>query len=409
MPDGWLDAPPLDIGQIRGDGMLADWILLFSAAVSTASLIWMWGASWSRGAAARRRPIPSPVVPERWPSVSVIIPAWEERATIGRCLASLRTVDYPTWETVIVAGGSDGTYEVAMRAGESVPDCHVIEQQPLGKPAALNVGLRAAKGEVIVILDADSRVSESWLHALVAPLGGVIRATTGNPSPSRPTAIARAEQMERIAVYDVQRSVILQGSGSIAFARDLIDEVGMFPEDAYADDWDLDARLAAAGVIRGYCRDATLETERPATLGEYWENEVRWRRAHIVSLFQMRGYFFRTVGSAVGSLYPYIAGWGAALLTAFAIAVLPTGGLELRRRALALWGIAIAWLLLQRVALVLQVVAYTGDRRWLRDVWAPPFLFLVTLAASCLASLTTHRATLHFKGPRPIAEDDSAP
>jgi biofilm PGA synthesis N-glycosyltransferase PgaC len=389
--------------------MVADWILAFSAAVATASLIWMWYGPWSRGVAARRRPIPSSGLPERWPSVSVIIPAWQERPTIGRCLASLRTVDYPTWEIVLVAGGSDDTYGVAMREAESLPNCQVIEQQPLGKPAALNVGLRAAKGEVIVLLDADSRVSPEWLRALVAPLGRVVRATTGNPSPSRLTPIARVEQMERIAVYDVRGTVILQGSGSIAMTRDLIDEIGTFPEDVYSQDWDLDARLAAAGVVRGYCRGATLRTERPATLREFWKNEVRWRRAHLVSLFHLRRYFFRSVRSALGGLYPYIAGWVAALLTAFSIAVLSTGDPDLRRRVLALWGITIGWLLLQRVGLVLQVVAYTGDRRWLRDVWAPPFLFLVTLVASCLASLTTHRATLHFKGPRPIAEDDPAP
>ena len=398
----------LAAGPAESNAVVIDWILVVVATLAAASVIAMWYVAWTRGATARRRPVLEQVVREDWPSVSVIIPAWEERSSLGRCLKSLRAIDYPSWETIIVAGGSDDTYGLAVLAAESFRSCRVIEQQPHGKPAALNAGIRVATGEVIVILDADSEVSSTWLRALVAPLDAVVRATTGNPSATRMTAISRVEQMERIAIYEVQRSVILQGSGSIALRRELIDEVGQFPIDAYADDWDLDARLATAGIVRGFCRDATLRTERPATLREYWQNEVRWRRAHLVSLMQLHRHFFGSIRSALGSLYPYLAGWGAVLLTLLVLVGLVAGDAEFGRRALALWGIAILWLLLQRVALVLQVVAYTRDRGWWRDVWAPPFLFLVTLIASCVASLTLRRATLLFKGPRRIAEDESA-
>lgn len=387
-------------------GLVTDRILALIAAVAAASLVWIWLAAWSRGAKARRRSEPAPAVRRGWPSVTVIIPAWQERATIGRCIASLHRVDYATWETVIVAGGSDDTYGVATREGERLANCRVLEQQPLGKPAALNVGLHAATGKVIVLLDADSRVSPQWLRALVAPLSGIIRATTGNPMPSRLTPIARSELMERLATYEVQRSAMLQGSGSIAIWRDLIDELGGFPEDVYADDWDLDARLASAGVVRAYSAAATLLTERPASLGEFWRNELRWRRAHLISLFRLRDYFFRDVMSALRNLYPYIAGWATAVLTAVTVAALVAGDPDLARRAFALLAIAILWLSLRCVALVLQVVAYTGERRWLRDAWAPPFLFLITMVACCVASLSTHRATLHFKGPRWVGEDE---
>ena len=59
-----------------------------------------------------------------------------------------------------------------------------------------------------------------------------------------------------------------------------------------------------------------------------------------------------------------------------------------------------AGVVLRPVALPLEVAAFTRDARWLRDAWAPPALFVLTLAASCVASVTTRRATLQFKGPR---------
>lgn len=381
--------------------------LVLIAGLAVASLAAAWLAALWRGARARRRPVAAFEAPEKWPFISVIVPAWEERATIARCIASLRNVEYPVWETVVVAGGSDDTYGVASRESEGLPNCLVIEQQPLGKPAALNAGLRVASGEIVVLLDADSLVSPQWLRALVAPLDKVSRATTGNPTPTRLTAISRSEQMERITVYEIRKAPILQGSGSIAIARDLIDDLGGFPEDAYADDWHLDARLASRGIVRGFCPDAALRTERPATLGEYWRNELRWRRAHLLSLFQLRDYFFRDVTTASRSLYPYFVAWATAILTAFTLAAIVVGDAQLATVALSIWGITIVWLVLLRVTLVLQVVAYTGDRRWLRDAWAPSVLFLITLVAAFVASLTTQRATLHFKGPRLTIEDDS--
>jgi biofilm PGA synthesis N-glycosyltransferase PgaC len=382
-------------------------LLAAAAGLAIASLAQIWlGALW-RGARARRRAALPTNEPATWPFVSVIVPAWNERATIKQCIAALRHVDYPAWETVVVAGGSDGTYEEAIRQSGRLSNCQVVEQQPLGKPAALNAGLRVTNGEIIVLLDADSLVSSQWLRALVAPLDRVIGAATGNPLPTRLTAISRTELMERIVVYEIRREPILQGSGSIAIARDLIAEIGPFPEDAYADDWDLDARLAVRGIARGFCPGAVLRTERPATLGEYWRNEVRWRRAHLISLFQLPHYFFRDVPSTLRSLYPYVAAWLTALLTALTLLVVLVGDPELSAGALAFWGIVIAWLVLGRVALVIQVIAYTGERRWLRDVWAPPVLFLITLVAACVASLTTRRATLDFKGPRRVVEDES--
>lgn len=334
-------------------------------------------------------------------SVTVIVPAWEEAASIGACIDSLAAVDHPAWDAIVVAGGGDGTLDVARAAVRGRPRFRVVEQGPLGKPAALDLGLAEATGDVVAIVDADTRVAPDWLRALVAPLDGHVRATTGSFLPARDTPVSRVELMTRIDVYEVRAEPILQGSATIAIERAVLAELGGFATDAIADDWELDARLATRGIARAHVPDALVTTERPATLGEYWRNEVRWRRAHLAAVRSMPDHLLGSPTTAVRTLLPYLVAWGS--VAASALAVVAAGGRRgSRARGGALWAAMLGAILLRPASLVAEVVLWTGDLRWLRDAWVPSVLWLETLGASIVASLTPRRATLHFKGPRPV-------
>ena len=359
-------------------------------------------AAWRGLRANHRRHLkPRPQRRQDWPSVSVIIPAWKEHGTLERCIASLRSVDYPDWEVVIVAGGPDETYRTAVEACQGLAHCTVIMQRPRGKNAALNDGLHVSRGEVLVLLDADSIVTPGWLRALIEPISDRIQATTGNPVPLCQTAISRVGQMEHISACEIHESVTLQGSGSIAIRRDVIEQIGRFPEDVPVGvDWDLDARLGARGVMRAYCPRAIVYTERPATMAQYWRNEVRWRRAHLAALIRLRTQILHNIPSTLASLYLYSLAWFFVLSTGGAIAVALFGPASAGIIGLSLWAAFVTWLALRRAALVIEVTAYTGQVRWCRDVWAPPALLFMTLLASCVASLSQRRVSVNFKGPR---------
>ncbi len=375
--------------------------LSFITLASGAHITTTWLLAVRRGTLARRRASDIAPLPQQWPFVSVIVPAWREKGTIESCIESLQAVDYPAWEAIIVAGGPDGTFEAARKACADDPRFRIIEQQPRGKNAALNEGFRAARGEVIVLLDADSRVRPGWLRALVVPINEVVSATTGNPFPLRQTPISLGEQMERIAAYEIHCVPTLQGSGSIAIRREIVEKLGGFPEDVVVGvDWDLNARLAVQGVKRAFCPRAIVYTPRPATLREYWKNEIRWRRAHFNSLFRLREYFLRDVPSALTNLYIYALSWFSALFTFVAGMILVAGGSEVKATVLALWAIFVGWILLRRAALAGEVAAYTRDSGWLKLAWVPPLLLLMTLVAIIPATLTWKRSEMHFKGPR---------
>lgn len=378
--------------------------LLYSlAALLAAHVALVWIMAIRRGFKARQAlAARQPTTPGTWPFVSVIVPAWRERGTLEQCLAALRQVDYPAWEAVIVAGGPDGTYQAALAATREQPQARVIEQRPRGKNAALNEGAQVARGDVLVFLDADSRVSPGWLRALVAALDEGDAVVVGRPVALRQSAVSRVEAMERIAAWEIGQNVILQGSGSIALRRATLEAIHGLPEDVLVGvDWDLSARLAERGVPRRYAAEATVYTERPATWGEYWRNELRWRRAHLASLLRLRDHFLGRPQALVSNLYLYGLAWGTLGLTAAAV----IGAIFGAPGVVGLWAVWMGWLTLRRAALAAEIAAYTGQARWLADSWAPPVALLLTLLAACVASTSLRRSSMHFRGPRTVSQE----
>jgi dolichol-phosphate mannosyltransferase len=121
------------------------------------------------GRGRRRRPplaVGSPV-PE---SISVVVPARDEAERIGPCLDGL--VSDPDLLEVIVVddGSSDGTAEVARARGARVVAAEPPPSGWVGKPWALQQGLEAARGDIVVSLDADTRPRPGLARALALAL-----------------------------------------------------------------------------------------------------------------------------------------------------------------------------------------------------------------------------------------------
>ena len=105
----------------------------------------------------------------KMPSVSIIIPAWNEERALKATLHALLEIDYDKkrCEVIVVAGGSDNTYEIAkslLQTMEPFSGYIVLHQQPAGKNAAIQRGIIEAKNAIIVLLDADTIVTNQWLE-----------------------------------------------------------------------------------------------------------------------------------------------------------------------------------------------------------------------------------------------------
>src|SRR5689334_1514338 len=107
----------------------------------------------------------------RAPRVSVVVPCWNQACFLPEAVGSVLEQTFRDFEIVIVDDGSpDDTADVAARLIAQNPDAQIrlVRRENGGLPAARNTGVAAARGELVLPLDADDRIAPGFLESAVA-------------------------------------------------------------------------------------------------------------------------------------------------------------------------------------------------------------------------------------------------
>jgi glycosyltransferase involved in cell wall biosynthesis len=141
---------------------------------SAASLVWTHaGYPAFAGVVARRRPRPVNGSTEFRPSVTIVVAAHNEEASIGARLENLAAQTYPAeLVNVIVAsdGSTDATGDIVRTFADHDDRVSILELPPRGKVAAQHDAVRLATGEVVAFSDANTTWAPDALERLVGPL-----------------------------------------------------------------------------------------------------------------------------------------------------------------------------------------------------------------------------------------------
>ncbi len=185
--------------------------------------------------------------------LSVIIPTLNEAEEIERTLDSLRRA--AGVETLVVDGCStDGTAEIARRAGVEVVDA------PRGRASQMNAGARAATGEFLLFLHADTRLPEGFdrpVKELLATgrfVAGAFRLRIDGPSRS-------LRLIESVANWRSTRLQMPYGDQAIFLRADLFHAVGGYGDLPFMEDFELVRRLRRLGRI-GVLRESVVTSAR---------------------------------------------------------------------------------------------------------------------------------------------------
>ena len=146
------------------------------------------------------------------PPVSIVLPCLNERAFLRDCLDSLLAQDYPdVIEILVVDGGStDGTVEIANDLGSSV---RVVPNPWVTAASAMNLGIDAAKGDVVVRADAHTLYVPDFVSRSVSALETTGAAVVGGPMRAvGTTSFGRAVAADHVVpARDRTRSLPLRG------------------------------------------------------------------------------------------------------------------------------------------------------------------------------------------------------
>ncbi len=103
----------------------------------------------------------------------MVVPAYNEIATVDRCLAALTAKQVPGWELEIIiieSNSTDGTRAVVLAYRDRERVKIILQDRPRGKGHAVRAGLAVATGDVIMIQDADLEYDLDDYELLLAPI-----------------------------------------------------------------------------------------------------------------------------------------------------------------------------------------------------------------------------------------------
>ena len=246
---------------------------------------------------------------------SVIVPARDSERTLGAALAGLAAQDYGgAWEAIVVDNGSsDATPEVARRGLARLPAGRLLEAgERRGAGPARNAGAAAARGDLLVFLDADDVPEPGWLTALVRAaddselVAGALRVDALNDG--SPRAGFRIPPADRAPV--AHGFLPFAYGGNCGVWTRVFDAVGGFDEEfRFGQDVDLCWRVQLAGSELGFAADAIVQRRVRSGAAAVLVQHVRIGIAtvHLYSRYHSAGMSASSPGRALLSWVALIA------------------------------------------------------------------------------------------------------
>ncbi len=248
-------------------------------------------------------------IPENYPFLSIIVPAFNEVEVIAASLSSLLELRYPHYEIIAVDDGStDGTYErMKQFEGEhSGVTVSVFRKENSGKADTLNYGIRRSKAQLIVCMDSDSRLTPEALRYTVYHFEDPhVGAVAGNVKViNRHNIWTKLQALEYIEGLNIVRNAqafwrtvnVVPGPMGI-FRREALDSVGGYDSDTFAEDFDMTVKLLAKGWKIDYEPLAIAYTEAPEGLLDIIKQRYRWTRGVLQALRKQRHLLTRSEGN----------------------------------------------------------------------------------------------------------------
>lgn len=218
-------------------------------------------------------------------SISVLVPAWNEEKTIKNTIESIFEIDYPIQEVIILNNGStDKTKEIVEELLSKYPKLKLINEKNTGKANSLNKGIKMAKGELVVVVDADSYPDKDSFTKLVGFFDDekVGAATCVIVPRNRKKFIEKMQVIEYNVIAFTRKlldyvDAIYVTPGPLAmYRKSALEEIGGFDTKNMTEDIEITWHLIHVGYKRKMCLSTNATTIVPDNLKAWYRQRRRW-------------------------------------------------------------------------------------------------------------------------------------
>jgi GT2 family glycosyltransferase len=244
----------------------------------------------------------------RTPRISVVVACYNAGRTLQPCLDSLRKLNYPDYEVIVV---DDGSTDITAQVASLYPDFRYVRQPHQGLSVARNTGIAAATGEIIAFTDGDCRTDEDWLWYVVGDLLKDTYVGMGghNFLPPDDSAVAAAVAVSpggpaHVMLTDRQAEHI--PGCNMVFYKWALEEIGGFDPIFHraGDDVDVCWRLQQRGYKIGFSPPGFVWHYRRSTIQAYLGQQRGYGEAEAM-LVRRHPEYFNALGGSVwhGRIY----------------------------------------------------------------------------------------------------------
>jgi biofilm PGA synthesis N-glycosyltransferase PgaC len=231
--------------------------------------------------------------PARYPSVSMVVPCYNEEKTLAQTVLSLLALEYPKdkLEILIVDDGSkDSTRLIGEALTKEYGQVRFFHKENGGKYTALNLGIVESKAEIVGCLDADSFVAPDALLEVVKKLESdpTIMAITPAMKVYRPRTLLEMMQAVEYTfgifykkMFDNISAVnVLPGPFSL-YRREIFGTIGLFRHAHNTEDMEIAFRMHKYGLKIANAHTAFVYTTVPQTVRALIKQRTRWSQGFL--------------------------------------------------------------------------------------------------------------------------------
>lgn len=220
------------------------------------------------------------------PSVTIIIPAYNEEKSVGKCLTAVQIQDFKGKMDVIVIndGSTDRTAEFASK----YPVTLINLRHNVGKAKALNIGVSNSKGDILIFSDSDSYLASDAVSSIIKCFKEhpVVHAVAGNilidESRGKANILTQFQILEYRIEQEINRNLqslsgrVLICPGPLFAVRRIVIEGVLFSDRSIIEDAEFTVRVLQKSmkIIREPA--AKAYTEVPESLGDWANQRIRW-------------------------------------------------------------------------------------------------------------------------------------